>query len=76
MGRNRPTPPLIADSPVRRVNVKEQEVAEITALSLSKLRQDRCYGRGIPFMKLGKAVRYDLADVYAFLDKSKVTFDR
>ena len=52
--------------------VKEQAVAEITALSLSKVRQDRHYGRGIPFIKIGTAVRYDLRDVYTFLDKAKV----
>ena len=76
MGRNRPPPSLIAEAQVRRVNIKEQEVAQITALSLSKLRQDRCYGRGIPFMKIGSAVRYDLRDVYAFLDKAKVITTR
>lgn len=57
---------------IRSVNVKEQTVSEITALSLSKLRKDRCYGVGIPFMKLGSAVRYDLRDVYAFLENAKV----
>lgn len=53
--------------------VKEQAVSKITDLSLSKLRKDRCYGVGIPFMKLGKkAVRYDLRDVYAYLENAKV----
>ena len=53
-------------------SVKEQIVSNISGLSLSTLRKQRYYGTGIPYMKLGKAVRYDLRDVYAFLEKSKV----
>lgn len=52
--------------------VKEQEVSEVTGLALSTLRKHRHYGTGIKYMKLGAAVRYDLQDVYAFLEKSKV----
>ena len=53
--------------------VKEQVVSEVTGLALSTLRKQRYYGTGIPYMKLGKAVRYDLRDVYAFLENAKVT---
>ena len=53
--------------------VKEQVVSEITELALSTLQKQRYYGTGIPYMKLGKAVRYDLRDVYAFLENAKVT---
>jgi hypothetical protein len=53
-------------------SVKEQVVSEVTGLALSTLRKQRHYGTGIPYMKLGSAVRYDLRDVYAFLEKSKV----
>jgi len=53
-------------------SVKEQIVSNISGLSLSTLRKQRYYGTGIPYMKLGKAVRYDLRDVYAFLQNAKV----
>jgi hypothetical protein len=53
-------------------SVKEQIVSEVTGLALSTLRKQRYYGTGIPYMKLGSAVRYDLRDVYAFLENAKV----
>lgn len=50
----------------------EIKVAEITGLSLSKLRQDRMKGKGIPYCKLGRSVRYDAQDVQTFMDQHKI----
>ena len=50
----------------------EIKVAEITGLSLSKLRQDRMKGTGIPYCKLGRSVRYDAQDVQGFMDQHKI----
>jgi excisionase family DNA binding protein len=50
----------------------EKEVASRTSLSLSKLRQDRHKCRGIPYSKVGRSVRYSLADVEAFMESNKV----
>ena len=60
------------DDTGRVQGVKEQIVSNISGLSLSTLRKQRYYGTGIPYMKLGSAVRYDLRDVYAFLENAKV----
>ena len=47
----------------------EQEAAEYLSLSRSYLAQSRCYGspEGPPFIRLGRAIRYCLADLDAFI---------
>ena len=35
----------------------EKEVAEITGISLSTLRNERSLGQGMPYVKLGRSVR-------------------
>ena len=50
----------------------EQEVAELTRLSVCSLRNDRCQRRRIPFIKIGKSVRYSKDDVIAFMEAHRV----
>ena len=50
----------------------EGKVAEITGLSLSKLRQDRFNRRGLPYVKFGKTVRYSQEDVIASMEAHKI----
>ena len=52
--------------------IREQQVAEITSRALSTLRNDRHRGRGIPYHKIGRSVRYREADVSEFMKKCKV----
>lgn len=47
--------------------LRQPEVEHITRFSASKLEQDRAKGRGIPFCKIGRAVRYRLSDVQRYL---------
>ena len=47
----------------------EREVSCLTRLSLSTLRAHRFYGKGIPYSKVGRSVRYSLADVTTFMAK-------
>jgi len=37
----------------------EKQVAEAIGCSVHKLRADRFYNRGLPYVKNGKSVRYD-----------------
>jgi hypothetical protein len=53
-------------------NLNEKEVAEILGISLSKLRADRQHRRGIPFVKIGKRVLYQLEDIQETLEKNKI----
>jgi hypothetical protein len=50
----------------------ELEVARFLSVSVEFLQQDRGTRRRIPYVKIGRAVRYDPADVLAFRDACKV----
>jgi len=55
--------------------LKERELAAIVRKSLSALRQDRSKNVGIPFIKCGRNVLYDPADVQAYIDSRRVATD-
>jgi hypothetical protein len=52
--------------------VNEKEVSRITGFALPTLRNDRHLGKGIPYAKRRRSVRYCLKDVYAYMDKRRV----
>ena len=51
--------------------VTEKEVHQITRRALSTLRNERHLGKGIPFYKVGRSVRYLLADVLSFMERHR-----
>ena len=52
--------------------VDEQEVSKITCRALQTLRNDRHRGRGIPYIKVGRQVRYNLKEVIEFMESHRV----
>ena len=50
----------------------DKTVAEITGRSLSALRKDRMQGKGIPYLKVGRQVRYTGRDIDTFMEKCRV----
>jgi len=52
--------------------ITEKEVSEIIGRALSTLRNDRFLGKGIPYIKIGKSVRYRLDDVIEFMESKRV----
>jgi len=50
-----------------------EDVAELTGLSTETLAQWRSQRRGIPYLKIGRRVRYDLTDVQAYLRGCRVS---
>jgi excisionase family DNA binding protein len=50
-----------------------EEVAALTGLSIETLAQWRSQRRGIPYLKIGRSVRYALADVQAYLEGCRVS---
>ncbi len=46
----------------------QQQVAAYLGCSTAKLERDRWTGVGIPFLKVGRLVRYRKADVMAYVD--------
>ena len=53
----------------------EKDVAKITSISLATLRNDRFLGRGIPYSKIGKSVRYSQSDVIDYMESRKIVTD-
>ncbi len=52
---------------------KEQEAARVLDLSVKTLRRWRWAGKGPRFLKIGGAVRYDPADLEAFMRDARRT---
>ena len=52
--------------------ITEKEVSEITGRALSTLRNERFLGKGIPYIKIGKSVRYKYDDVIEFMESRKI----
>jgi len=52
--------------------LNEVMVANITGRALSTLRNERAKGKGIPYIKIGRSVRYDLVDVIRFMSAHKI----
>ncbi len=52
--------------------ITEKEVAEITGRALSTLRNERFLGKGIPYSKIGKSVRYKYEDVIEFMEARRI----
>ena len=50
----------------------EVQVAGFTGRALSTLRNERARNEGIPYIKVGRSVRYDLQDVIEFMDSHRV----
>lgn len=49
------------------------EVAALTGLAVETLSQWRSQGRGLPYLKIGRAVRYDPSEVEAYLEGCRVS---
>jgi len=50
----------------------EVKASEITGRALPTLRNDRHHRRGIPYIKMGRSVRYALADIIAYMESRKI----
>ena len=53
----------------------EKDVQRITQRALPTLRNDRHRGKGIPYVKCGRSVRYSLTDVITFMEDKKIKTD-
>lgn len=53
--------------------LNENQIASLTGLSVQTLRNNRCQGKGFPYRKLGKSVRYLKSEVISIMETRKVT---
>jgi phage terminase Nu1 subunit (DNA packaging protein) len=52
--------------------INEQAVSEITGFKLPTLRNHRHLRKGIPYIKAGRSVRYDLEDVESYMKRHRI----
>ena len=50
-----------------------ERVSQLTGLSIDTLAQWRSQRRGLPYLKIGRSVRYDLNDVQDYLRGCRVS---
>lgn len=51
----------------------EKKTAEILGLSIQTLRNDRAAKRRIPYIKIGKSVRYRPEDIAALIESHRIS---
>ena len=52
--------------------LSEKEVAKIYKFNVRTLQRERSLGTGMPYVKLGKRVRYKRSDVEKYIDQHTV----
>lgn len=52
--------------------LNEVEVSKMLGISLSTLRSNRSKKKGLPFIKIGRSVRYRLSDIQKYMEEHKV----
>lgn len=52
--------------------LNEKEVSRFTGRALSTLRNERFNRKGIPYIKIGRSVRYNSEDVVTFMENRKI----
>lgn len=50
-----------------------ENVSQLTGLSLETLAQWRSQKKHIPYLKVGRRVRYDVRDIQAYLERCRVS---
>jgi len=54
--------------------VSEKIAAQLTGLSVHTLRGHRLRRKGLPYIKVGRAVRYSIEDITSFMQAHKIEF--
>ena len=49
--------------------INEKESAHMLGCSIDKMQKDRRIGSPIPYRKIGRSVRYDIADIEYYLQQ-------
>jgi predicted DNA-binding transcriptional regulator AlpA len=52
--------------------INEKEVSALTGIALPTLRNHRFLGRGLPYTKTFKSIRYSTEDVIQFMESRRI----
>lgn len=50
----------------------DRAVEELTGIKRQSLANSRHLGRGIPYSRVGRSIRYKLADVLSFMEQHRI----
>jgi hypothetical protein len=64
---------MTTDTAVPLLLLTEAQASEITGLPVASLKTERCRGLGLPYVKLGRRVRYRADDVAAYIAAHTIT---
>ena len=53
--------------------ITDIELSEIIGLPVQTIRKHRWLNSGLPYIRIGRSIRYDLEQVEAYLKKYRVT---
>lgn len=53
--------------------INEKAAAKILDKGVQSLRNDRHLCKGIPYIKIGRSVRYSLEDINRYIDDNRIT---
>lgn len=54
-------------------HINEYQLSKRWQVSVKKLQKDRLTGEGIPFLRIGRSIRYRMSDVLAFEEANMMT---
>ena len=60
------------ETKINPLAVNEKTASAMIGLSIQTLRNDRSMRRGLPYLKVGRSVRYLVADVEAYLMANRI----
>jgi hypothetical protein len=66
--------PVNQNVSVRSRWISEKDAAKIMSVSVSTLRAHRFLRKGLPYIKVGRAVRYSLEDITNFMQAHRIEF--
>lgn len=53
----------------------EVETSKVVSKAVQTLRNDRHNRRGIPYIRIGRSIRYSLIDIEEYINKNRIRFD-
>ena len=53
--------------------LNEKQVSEMTSIAVQTLRNWRHFGKGFPYHKIGRCIRYNEQDIISHMDGKKIT---
>jgi len=68
--------PIPTNELFKKPYLNEKEVAELTGKAVSTLRNERFLRKGIPYLKIGRSIRYRFPDTINYMEARLITFDQ